>query len=261
MKQILEKIKQSMRSIKVQLTTTLADPEELSKFRRQLQAQLLTAVLLTLVAAGVFLYWAEGLKSKYTPVQVVAANHDIQTPWKLKRSDIKFLTIPQESLPADAIQPEHLDSVLGQVLVHNFSENQVLTRNSFLPNTPADVVGMKIERDYKGMAISTAWFDGNYPSLRRGDTLTFVITITEEGKAPEVQLLGQRIEVLDVIAGSEKQPSTLLIKVNEALSNSILRAHASRNVSLHALVDGYKPPIGDPVAEPMAVSGTTTNPK
>lgn len=219
----------------------LKDPENKNLLRKRLFAQGALALSLTLISAGLLVSWSQSLHDHYEEVEVIVANRDLISGENLKRSDLKIISLRKNTLPKTTIQSSMLESISGQTLIHNMSENQVFTRNEFLPEIPPGIVGLGIEADKKGMSLSTSWLSGAYPSLKPGDTLTFLVSQTFPGKTTDVQILSQHVQVIDVTAGTEKEPGSLLIKVDEDLASKLLMIHSTPGTNIQPLVDGYKP--------------------
>lgn len=195
--------------------------------------QLGLAICLGVIAFGAAGYWALSLVDRTEQIAVVVAKRDLTAPYNLTSGDVGQTLVPRQIVPKTAVA--NISDIIGLTLRYPVSAGQVITINE-LTRKEAGLEGYQIPSGLKGVVVPASWLSGPIPKLKKGDTITLIVSGVGTNGTRNTGVLESGIPVLELEPAGEGAIQKLLVGLNVGTALKLLQLRAN-NLLIQVLLD------------------------
>jgi len=239
---------------------------------RQKIVMIFGVALLAALALTWFLWAKTSAPKKQVEVRALAAVRDLAPGTKLRRTDLKLVSLPQSSLPRGAIVD--LKSALDRAVLYPINANEVLTGNKLASLAGAEGIPAMIEPGRRAIAVPITESSGAAGLIQPRSRVDVLFTRSGSVAEASTVTILQDIEVLSIgrstVAGQgagqidprgpRATTATLLVTPEEARKLELAKNQGRISLALRNPLDRSRLPDGAPVTfealDPMIFART-----
>jgi hypothetical protein len=198
--------------------------------------QLVVALVLALLAFGIFGYWALSIVDKSEQINVVVAARKLDAPRILVADDVKQERIRRDAVPATAIA--EVEDAVGLTLLRSLSPQEYLTTTVLIAERDPGLAGFAIDVGLHGFVLPLSWLAAPMPNLKKDDLITILVSgQSADGGALNTGVIANGVPVAGVTRKGDGPVQDILLPLDLPTAAQLVQARADKFL-LTVIVNG-----------------------